>query len=247
MTETIHGKIFAIQEALPRLAKDGEFDAGSHQYKFLAVDDVIKAVRPLMNKEGVYLTTQLVDKTIDHNRAELSGARVPKQSTHVTVTYDFIFTAAEDGSKVVSRVIGEGYDSQDKAIRKATTSAQKIAFINTFFIETGEPDLHDGFNGAAENEKEEASKQPSAAERRVERAKAEPPKQTKAPSSAASKPSEARAVQTQIREEFIDTGKKTAEDVNALVAEVQAETGAKNRTKAVFVKVLEELRKQDAA
>ena len=55
----IYAKIHNIQSALPRLGKDGDFDGGQFSYKFLAVDDVIKAVRPLMNEQGVIMTPKV--------------------------------------------------------------------------------------------------------------------------------------------------------------------------------------------
>lgn len=239
----IYKKIQAIQDELPRLAKDGDFNGGKIQYKFLAVDDVVKALRPLFIKHGVFVTTELVDQEISYNRAEVSGARVPLQSVHVLLTYKFTFTASEDGSSISSTVVGEGYDSQDKAVRKATTSAQKIAFINTFSIETGEPDLHDGYNGAAANEAGPDEKPKSAASRKVAAAKAPTaPKANPQPKVAPKTNSELNEVKGKIKVEIIDAGIKTGEEVNDLVKAKKTELGEARINATVYNAVYEDLK-----
>ena len=141
--------IHSIQSGLGNIAKSGTAPAQMGGYKFLSVDDVIGAVRPLMNENNVIMTVSLTDLRTEftHGHQDTTG-RVGKTNTHVFVTYEFTFTSAIDGSSVSTTVVGEGLDGQDKGTRKATTSAQNIALIETFFIQTGEPDEHDGQNGA---------------------------------------------------------------------------------------------------
>lgn len=148
-TPKIIPAIHNIQKNLGAIEKLGEAAAQMGGYKFLSVDTVISSIRPHLNEHGVIMTAELVDKQIDYISAlPKEDGRPPKANTHVYVTYAFTFHSIEDGSSVTTTVLGEGLDTQDKATRKATTSAQKIALIETFFIETGEGDLHDGSNGA---------------------------------------------------------------------------------------------------
>lgn len=143
----IHEALLAIQENVPTLEKNGTGPQTQGSYKFLAVDDVLKGLKPLLNKHGVVVVPNLIDHGFHYNSAlAKDNERVPRESIQAWVKYDFEYIAAEDGSSVHSVVVGEGIDTQDKAIRKATTSAWKISLIQTFSLVTGEidPDAQDG-------------------------------------------------------------------------------------------------------
>lgn len=150
----IHVALHAIQKDMPTLEKNGIGPQTQGSYKFLSVDDVLKAVRPLLDEHGVFVHAELLDHGFHYNPAALKeDGRVPRESIQAWVKYAFHFVAVEDGSEVVTTVIGEGIDTQDKAVRKATTSAWKIALIQTFSLVTGEldPDAQDGAHAAQES------------------------------------------------------------------------------------------------
>lgn len=150
----IHEAILEIQKTVPKLEKNGVGPQTQGGYKFLAVDDIILAVRPLLDKNGVIVHAELIDHGFHYNTAvPKDNERVPRESVQAFVKYAFHFIAVEDSSELVTTVIGEGIDTQDKAIRKATTSAWKIALIQTFSLATGEidPDAQDGAHAAQES------------------------------------------------------------------------------------------------
>jgi hypothetical protein len=180
----IHIAIHAIQKAMGPLAKNGVGPQTQGGYKFLAVDDVLAAVKPLLDEHGVIVLPALVDSQFETISAiAKDNERVPKVNTFARLTYDFRFIAIEDGSELVTTVIGEGSDTQDKAVRKATTSAWKIALIQTFALITGEPDP-DGSDGGYANNVAEPSAGPTQAQRAVSKAKGAAPAAT--PKNAAS-------------------------------------------------------------
>lgn len=149
----IHVALHTIQKDMPTLEKNGIGPQTQGGYKFLSVDDVLKAVRPLLDEHGVFVHAELLDHGFHYNPAALKeDGRVPRESIQAWVKYAFHFVAVEDGSEIVTTVIGEGIDTQDKAVRKATTSAWKIALIQTFSLVTGEldPDAQDGAHAAQE-------------------------------------------------------------------------------------------------
>lgn len=149
----IHEAILAVQKSVPTLEKNGVGPQTQGSYKFLAVDDIVLAVRPLLDKYGVIVHAELLDHGFHYNTAlAKDNERVPRESVQAWVKYAFHFVAAEDSSEVVTVVLGEGIDAQDKATRKATTSAWKVALIQTFSLATGEidPDAHDGAHAAQE-------------------------------------------------------------------------------------------------
>lgn len=152
----IYSALAKVQASVPTLQKNGVGPSTQGGYKFLAVDDVLAAIRPLLVENGIVVVPNLADKGFHYNTAQLKdNERVARESIQAWVEYSFEFISTEDGSSVFTRVIGEGIDTQDKAIRKATTSAWKIALIQTFALITGEPDP-DSKDGAHEAQTEPA-------------------------------------------------------------------------------------------
>lgn len=235
MTNSIYEKMHLIQSELPRLSKDGEFDGGQFSYKFLAVDDVIRAVRPLMNKHGVMMYPVVTDSKVDFFFGEPAGVKAPRGRVHVMLTVDYHFVCVEDGSGIVVTVVGQAEDTHDRAVRKSMTSAQKIAFIQAFSIETGEPDEHELGGSGPQKDEDAVDPKEAAVERKIERARKEAPAKTPAKSKAAGG---AAAVKAKIKSEYIDTGKITAAEVNDLAAQKKAELGEKTMSAKVFEAVL---------
>lgn len=167
----IYGALLAIQQEVPTLQKNGVGPSTQGGYKFLAVDDVLSAVRPLLDKHGVIVSPKLIDHGFHYNTAlAKENERVPRENVQAWVKYQFTFIAASDGSLLETVVIGEGTDTQDKAVRKATTSAWKIALIQTFALITGEPDPDASDGGRANNEAEASKPDPAS----LQRAKTQP-------------------------------------------------------------------------
>lgn len=166
----IYNKILEAQKAVKGLEKNGTGPATQGGYSFLAVDDVLKKIKPLLDEHGIIVLPTLVDHGFEFTKANAKDdSRVPKYATTAWVKYQFDFIAVEDASKLSTTVIGEGADTSDKAIRKATTSAWKIALIQTFALITGEadPDSQDGANVPDQGNADSGRKSP--AERHVER------------------------------------------------------------------------------
>lgn len=154
MTNLILEKILAVQSEMPRLQKEGVGPDAQGKYKYLKIDDILEKLKPLLNQHGIIVRPVLKRRESEVRWAQEAMApeqwsgRVPKVAVREVVEYDFIFTAVEDGSEFVATVSSEAMDSQDKASRKAVTSAWKICVIQVFQIITGEPDP-DGEDGVA--------------------------------------------------------------------------------------------------
>ncbi len=198
----IYGKIAAIRKEMPTLEKNGVGPSAQGSYKFLSIDDILKAVVPLENKHGV-ICFPIENRTDFHYNTAIAkdDGRTPKESVQGLSYFVFRYVAIEDGSYIDVPVTGEGIDSQDKATRKATTQAQKIANILTYNLITGEPDP-DGQNGAGDDSE-----------------KAPNPAMAKARNSApatktAALPDDDASYQAKIRQEFTNPGKVKGSDVN---------------------------------
>lgn len=236
MTPKIAQKMLAVQSELKRLAKEGDFDGGMVQYKFLAVDDVVKAVRPLLNKHGVIVLPTVVNERIEMPLGEPLSGRPPKGRVHLFLTVEYQFVAAEDGSSVTVRVVGEAADVGDKSVRKAMTSAQKIAFIQAFTIETGEPDEHELGNPGADQDTPEPAAVRSAKDKR---------KQATVPST--KQPAEKTGgskrgmtgLRGEVKTQVIDAGLATGAEVNEVLKAFNAENGLDKSTDASYQAVLD--------
>jgi len=174
----IYEKLQAIQGEIPRLKKDGDLELGGRVTKFLQVDAILDAAKPLFKKHKVVVVPSLVEAITDTYTAQepdLSVApdkwsgRIAKFQIREKVIYDFAFIDSENPeSQVVARVSGEAMDTQDKASGKAFTSAFKSALIKTLMIVTGDPEIEDS-NQDTDTMREPAG--PSAATQKIQKAR----------------------------------------------------------------------------
>lgn len=105
----------------------------AQNYKFRGIDDVYQALQAIMAKHKVFTLPQVVEDRVEE--------RLTKSGTNLiyrVLKIDYLFVA-EDGSSVLTRVIGEGMDSGDKASNKAMAVAHKYALLQVFCIPTEEP------------------------------------------------------------------------------------------------------------
>lgn len=151
----IYGAIANVRKEMPMLAKNGVGPSTQGGYKFLAIDDILAAVKPLEDQNDII--SYLVNSEIDFHyniapETGKEGGRVRKESTQGFGTFTFRYVSTKDGSFVDHVVVAEGADSSDKSTRKTVTQAQKIANITLYNIITGEedPDAVAGGNDVSE-------------------------------------------------------------------------------------------------
>ena len=127
----VYAKIAAVQGELAAsgISKDSEntFD----RYKFRGIDAVYNALAPLLAKHGLCVLPRIIERDVQE--------RVSKKGDpmfYVTVTAEFDFVSAEDGSTHTVRTYGEAMDRSDKATNKAMSAAYKYAAFMAFAIPT---------------------------------------------------------------------------------------------------------------
>lgn len=209
----IYEKIAAVREAAPTLQKNGTGPSTQGAYKFLSIDDILMAIRPLEVEHGIISFPVMSDLIIHHNTAATKDdGRKPSESTQVFEKYVFRYLAVGDGTYIDVPVTGEAIDTSDKAVRKATTQAQKIANILIYNLITGDPDP-DGQDGNADANK--ASAPTPATSKALDAAKKAP---AKTPAKAAAPAPVAAAAkspgQEKIRVEYINAGLVTKDEAN---------------------------------
>lgn len=222
-TLNVYQKVAAIRKEIPVLAKNGVGPKTQGSYKFLSIDDILAAVKPIEDKYGVAVILLDGEIRFHYNVGQVpTDGRAPTEKVqgYGSFIFQVINTEADDPSEdsFVITVPAEGGDNGDKATRKTVTQAQKIAYITLYNIITGEPDpdATDGANGPGESA-------PSA-----------PPAVAKAQGAKVSGSRE------QVKAEFIDTKKKTVAEVNAVKTAVEKETDLKGDD--LYAEILNRLR-----
>ena len=136
-------RLHAITNEIETVAKNLSVGTGgTNSYKGVAEADVLRAVKPLEFKYGVY--SYPASRTIVHQEVfrweEKYGTKINQKKQFVMrtdVTYRFVnIDKPEEFLDVTS--YGDGIDNGDKAPGKAQTYADKFAILKAYKIATGE-------------------------------------------------------------------------------------------------------------
>ena len=100
-------------------------------YKFRGIDDVYLALSPLLAKHGLCILPKVFSRDVLEKQSARGGVLF-----YVTVSVEFSFVCAEDGSSHIVVTCGEAMDSGDKATNKAMSAAYKYACLQAFCIPT---------------------------------------------------------------------------------------------------------------
>lgn len=127
-----------VSATLARLEKRGTAPQAMGAFRFVRETDVIEALKPELDSRGIVLRPDVELLRLD--TFERQGKDMPNTVATVSLALWAIRGAEE---YLISRTVGQGADTQDKAVGKAVTSAKKQAFLIAFAIPTGDdPDAH---------------------------------------------------------------------------------------------------------
>lgn len=127
----VYEKIAAITAELSKIGISKDSKNQSQGYKFRGIDQVYGALSPLLAKHGLCILPRVKEREVIERQNRQGTALF-----YVTLTVEFDFVAAEDGSKHTVITVGEAMDSGDKASNKAMSAAYKYAAFQTFCIPT---------------------------------------------------------------------------------------------------------------
>ena len=133
----VYAAIAQITKDLTRtgIGKNRQNTQGSG-YRFRGIDDVYNALAPLLAEHQLCIIPRMTHREQIERQSKAGGALF-----FTTVTAEFDFISAEDGSKHTACTIGEAQDSSDKSTNKAMSAAYKYACFLTFCIPLeGAPD-----------------------------------------------------------------------------------------------------------
>lgn len=128
----IYKKIAAIKNEVGAVEKKQRNQ--QQGFAFRGVDDIYNALHGIMATHGVFSVPSVISCERGTVATKSGGLM---QTTLSTVRYQLF---AEDGSSVEGVVTGESADSGDKSAGKAMSYAHKVFLIQTFMLETHEPE-----------------------------------------------------------------------------------------------------------
>lgn len=123
------------------IAKDNENEQQRFMYR--GIDDVYNALGKMLGEVGMVIIPRVLNREVTERATKSGGALF---YVNVDVEYDLI--SSQDGSKHVSKVMGEAMDSADKATNKAMSAAYKYLCFQVFCIPTeGDNDADEKTHG----------------------------------------------------------------------------------------------------
>ena len=135
-TRNLFQRLEAISAEVGYVAKNLNVDAGKGKsYKATSEVDILKAVKPLMQKHGVY---SFPEKREIIERSEYTNQYGTLQRyAKMKTLYTFV-NVDNPSERITVESYGEALDSGDKGLGKAMTYSDKYALMKAFMIQTGE-------------------------------------------------------------------------------------------------------------
>lgn len=138
----IYEKLLSITSEIKNVNKNREVGIGKNAYKAVCEADVLSAVKKLEQKYKVYsypCKREVIDRAVLETEKEYNG-NVTKSNQiflRIETTYRFVNVEKPDEYIEVT-TYGDGIDTQDKAVGKAMTYADKYALLKAYKIITGD-------------------------------------------------------------------------------------------------------------
>lgn len=143
-SKNIFQRLSAITQELSTVAKNLEVNVGKSQYKAVGEADVLRAVKPLEEKHGVYsypYSRQIIEsgtienETIDYQTKE----KIVRKSLFERIETIYRFVNVDNPTEYIDiTTYGDGIDTQDKSVGKAMTYGDKYALMKAYKIITGD-------------------------------------------------------------------------------------------------------------
>ena len=131
----LYQKLFAIQQAVAGLGKDGTGD----KYQYVTGNKLLGVVRPLMDKHGVLLTTEVLNA--EYTRQDYSTKNGTKSEMFCALQMRFTWIDQETGESLPLSWASSGMNNWDKGCGSAITYAERYFLMKFFHIATDEDDV----------------------------------------------------------------------------------------------------------
>ena len=139
----VYQRLLAIENELTNVAKNLSVGVGKSSYKAVGEADVLKAVKPLEAKYGVYSypsSRRIVESAVlENEQTDYNNNKVIKKSFFERIETVYRFVNVDNPSEYIEITsYGDGIDTGDKSVGKACTYADKYALLKAYKIITGD-------------------------------------------------------------------------------------------------------------
>lgn len=140
--KNIFGKLLAITSEIGNVNKNLVVGEGKAQYKAVGEADVLKAVKELEEKYGIYsypYSRRIVDSSILQTEKEFKGEIKRGNQIFLRLETVYRFVNVDNPEEHIDvTTYGDGVDTQDKAPGKAMTYSDKYALLKAYKMITGD-------------------------------------------------------------------------------------------------------------
>ena len=138
----IYEKLLGITSEIKNVNKNLEVGVGKNSYKAVGEADVLFAVKQLEQKYKVYsypCHREVIDRAILETEKEYNGNVTRSNQIFLRIETTYRFVNIENPDEYIEiTTYGDGIDTQDKAVGKAMTYADKYALLKAYKIITGD-------------------------------------------------------------------------------------------------------------
>ena len=139
----VYQRLLLIQNELTNVAKNLSVGVGKSSYNAVGEADVLKAVKPLEAKYGVYSypsSRRIVESAVlENEQTDYNNNKVIKKSFFERIETVYRFVNVDNPSEYIEITsYGDGIDTGDKSVGKACTYADKYALLKAYKIITGD-------------------------------------------------------------------------------------------------------------
>lgn len=127
----VHAAIVSVMRAVDHVRKQR---SEGLSYSFRGIDAVVNAVAPAFRAAGVFILPDVLN--YDYQTVK-SNANKDLASVRLTVRFVFV---GPMGDTLAATVVGEAFDSGDKATAKAMSVALRTCLLQVLALPTDEPD-----------------------------------------------------------------------------------------------------------
>ncbi len=140
----IYEKMLAIATEISTVQKDLEVGTGKSSYRAVGEASVLRAVKPLEKKYGIYSypvhraiieSGTIENESIDYNTKE----KIVKRNFYDKIETTYRFVNIEKPDEYIDIIsYGIGVDSQDKSVGKGITYCDKYSLMKAYKLVTGD-------------------------------------------------------------------------------------------------------------
>lgn len=138
----IYEKLLSITSEIKNVSKNLEVGVGKNAYKAVGEADVLFSVKQLEQKYKVYsypCKREVIDRAILETEKEYNGNVTKGNQIFLRIETTYRFVNIENPEEYIDiTTYGDGIDTQDKAVGKAMTYADKYALLKAYKIITGD-------------------------------------------------------------------------------------------------------------